>query len=257
MKGGRIFSGVQLIVPLLTLVAGCAGNSLQHEAADGEAVRSPEDPWEPLNRVMYAVNDTLDRYTLRLVARGYKAVIPNFARRGVTNFSRNLLAPSSVVNNFLQGKPGRGISEFGRFLFNSTVGIGGLIDVASLQEMPAQDENFSQTLAVWGVPEGPFVFIPILGPNTLLDAVATPVDWLSDPLIHYDNTSVRDKINVLRVIDVRARLLTAEALLEDSQDPYLTLRESYLQNRRFQVHDGDPPTTQEEDDLFDEFFEEE
>lgn len=257
MNDGRRISGVQLVVSLLALVAGCAGNSVQDEASDTEPLRSPEDPWEPLNRGMYAVHDTLDRYTLRLVARGYKAVLPNFARRGVTNFSRNLLAPRSVVNNFLQGKPGPGISEFGRFIFNTTIGIGGLIDVASLQGMPEHEEDFSQTLAVWGVPEGPFVFIPILGPNTLLDAVTIPIDLLSDPMMHYDNTSVRDKINVLRIIDVRARLLTAEALLEDSQDPYLTLRESYLQNRRFQVHDGDPPTTQEEDDLFNEFFEEE
>jgi phospholipid-binding lipoprotein MlaA len=162
-----------------------------------------------------------------------------------------------MVNNFLQGKPGPGFNELGRFIINSTLGIGGLIDLATLQGMPVYDEDFSQTLAVWGVPEGPFVFIPILGPNTLLEAVTIPIDLASDLLYHYNNTSVRDKIYVLRAIDVRARLLTAETLLEDSQDSYLTLRESYLQNRRFQVHDGDPPTTQEEDDLFDEFFEEE
>lgn len=254
---GRRISGVKLVLPLLLLLTGCAGNTVRDESIAEDPVRSPEDPWEPLNRGMYSVHDTLDRYTLRLVARGYKAVIPDFARRGVTNFSRNLLAPRSMVNNFLQGKAGPGFSELARFIVNSTLGIGGLIDVATLQGRPAYDEDFSQTMAVWGVPEGPFVFIPILGPNTLLEAVTIPIDLASDLLFHYNNTSVRDKIYVLRAIDVRARLLTAETLLEDSQDPYLTLRESYLQNRRFQVYDGDPPTTQEEDDLFDEFFEEE
>jgi phospholipid-binding lipoprotein MlaA len=206
---------------------------------------------------MYAFNDTLDRLTLRWIAKGYKAVIPSFARRGVTNFSQNLLTPRSSVNNFLQGKAGPGFSDLGRFIINSTLGIGGLIDVASAQGMPVYDEDFGQTLAVWGLPEGPFLFIPILGPNTLLDAVSIPVDLISDPLLHYDNSSVRDKIYGLRAIDLRARLLSAEILLEDSNDPYLTLRESYLQNRRFQVHDGNPPSTEEEDDLFDEFFEEE
>jgi phospholipid-binding lipoprotein MlaA len=248
--------GIRLLLPLFFIAAGCAGNGTRDDATTDEPVRSPEDPWEPLNRSMYAVHDTLDRYTLRLVARGYKAIIPDFARRGVTNFSRNLLTPRSMVNNFLQGKPGPGFSELARFIINSTLGIGGLIDVATLQGRPAYDEDFSQTMAVWGIPEGPFLFIPILGPNTVLDAVTIPVDLASDLLYHYDNSSVRDKLYVLRAIDVRARLLTAETLLEDSQDPYLTLRESYLQNRRFQVHDGDPPTTQEEDDLFDEFFEE-
>ena len=257
MSNGRRFGGLRVGLPLLLLLAGCAGNTTTDAGSSEEPVRSPEDPWEPLNRGMYAVHDTLDRYTLRLVARGYKAVIPGFARRGVTNFSRNLLTPRSMVNNFLQGKPGPGFNELGRFIINSTLGIGGLIDLATLQGMPVYDEDFSQTMAVWGVPEGPFVFIPILGPNTLLEAVTIPINLASDLLYHYDNTSVRDKIYVLRAIDVRARLLTAEALLEDSRDPYLTLRESYLQNRRFQVHDGDPPTTEEEDDLFDEFFEEE
>ena len=257
MNDGTRYAGALLVLSLLVLLAGCAGNATRDEASAEEPIRSPEDPWEPLNRGMYAVHDTVDRYTLRLVARGYKAVVPDFARRGVTNFSRNLLTPRSMVNNFLQGKPGPGFNEFGRFIMNSTLGLGGLVDVASLQGMPVYDEDFSQTMAVWGVPEGPFVFIPILGPNTLLNAVTIPVDLMSDLLFHYDNSSVRDKLYVLRAIDVRARLLTAETLLEDSQDPYLTLRESYLQNRRFQVYDGDPPTTQEEDDLFDEFFEEE
>jgi len=238
-------------------MGGCATPDTSEETPEPEVVRAASDPWEPMNRGLYAVHDTVDRFTLKPIAKGYRAVMPTFARRGVTNFSQNLLTPRSAVNNFLQGKPGPGFSDLGRFIINSTFGIGGLIDVATATGVEIYDEDFGQTFAVWGIPEGPFLFIPILGPNTLLDAVSIPLDILSDPLIHYDNSSVRDKIYILRAIDLRARLLTAEILLEDSKDPYLTLRESYLQNRRFQVYDGNPPSTDEEDDLFDEFFEEE
>lgn len=240
---------------LAALLAGCA--SAPSGGADDAPARAEHDPLEPLNRGLYAINDAIDRVTLKPIARGYKAVVPEFARRGVTNFSRNLFTPRSAVNNFLQGKPGPGFSDLGRFIINSTLGIGGLIDIATAQGMPEYDEDFGQTLAVWGIPDGPYLFLPILGPNTLRDALATPVNIVSDPLFHYDNSSVRDKVYVLRAIDLRMRLLTAEKLLEDSKDPYLTLRESYLQNRRFQVHDGNPPSTDEEEDLFEEFFEEE
>jgi phospholipid-binding lipoprotein MlaA len=244
-----------MLLVLATLAAGCASSPSGDE--DGEApVRAEYDPLEPLNRSMYALNDVVDRYTLKPIARGYKAVVPEFARRGVTNFSRNLATPRSALNNFLQGKPGPGFTDLGRFMINSTFGIAGLFDIATAEGIPEYDEDFGQTLAVWGIPEGPYLFIPILGPNTLLDAVSIPVDIYSDLLIHYDNSSVRDKIYGLRLIDLRMRLLTADTLLEDSKDPYLTLRESYLQNRRFQIYDGNPPSTEEEEDLFDEFFEE-
>ena len=254
-RGSRSVASGWLLVILVVVLAGCASTPTGN---DGEpTARAEYDPFEPLNRSLYAFNDAVDRVTLRPIARGYKAVIPEFARRGVTNFSRNLFTPRSAINNFLQGKPGPGFSELGRFILNSTIGIGGLFDVAATQGIPVYEEDFGQTLAVWGLPEGPYLFIPILGPNTMLDALSTPVDIATDPLYHYDNSSVRDKLYVLRLIDLRMRLLTAETLLEDSKDPYLTLRESYLQNRRFQVYDGNPPSTEEEDDLFDEFFEEE
>ena len=257
MGNSKRIADARLLLPLLMLMGGCATTETSEDTAEPEVVRAASDPWEPMNRGLYAVNGTLDRFTFRPIARGYRAVLPSFARRGVTNFSQNLLTPRSSLNNFLQGKPGRGFSDLGRFIINTTLGIGGLIDVATAQGMAVYDEDFGQTLAVWGLPEGPYLFIPILGPNTILDAVAIPVDLLSDPLLHYDNSSVRDKIYILRAIDLRARLLTAEVLLEDSKDPYLTLRESYLQNRRFQIYDGNPPSTEEEDDLFDEFFEDE
>ena len=171
----------------------------------------------------------------------------------MANFFDNLTTPRSMVNNFLQNKPDEGFSDFGRFVMNSTVGIGGLFDVASAAGLEVYNEDFGQTFAVWGVPDGPFVVIPFLGPSTLRDAVAYPLDWYSNPLVHYNNTSVRDKLLVLRAIDLRARLLVAEQLIADSPDPYVTIRESFLQNRRFQVFDGDPPIDEDFYDDFDDF----
>ena len=208
------------------------------------------DPWERLNRSSYLFSDGIDRVTLKPVAKGYDFVVPAWASRGVTNFSNNLTTPRSMVNNFLQGKPKAGVSDFGRFLLNSTFGLGGLLDVASMEGLEIYDEDFGQTLAVWGVPDGPYVYLPFLGPETLRDAFALPIDIMSDPLMHYEVTSVRDRINVLRIIDIRAQLFTAERFLEDSKDPYITLRESFLQNRRFEIYDGDPPV---DDDFYDDF----
>jgi phospholipid-binding lipoprotein MlaA len=213
------------------------------------------DPWESANRGMYAVNDAIDRATTKPLARGYNAVLPEPVRQGVTNFGQNLMTPSSALNNFLQGKPRDGFGEFARFIINSTAGIGGLFDIASRNGLDPRSEDFGQTAAVWGVPDGPYVMLPFRGPRTLRDAVLMPLDFLADPLYHYDNSSVRDRLYVLRIIDLRARLLPLEDMLLESNDPYITVRESYLQNRQFEIYDGDPPS--EDDDLFDEFLEEE
>ncbi len=215
--------------------------------------RSENDPWEPLNRPLYEINTGVDKVTLRPLAKGYQKFLPRLVRSGVNNFARNLVTPRSSLNNFLQGKPRRGFSEFGRFVFNSILGVGGLMDVATTAGIEAYPEDFGQTAAVWGVPSGPYVMVPFLGPQTLRDAVLLPVDIAADPLYHYDNSSVRDKLYGLRLIELRARLLSAEKLLEDSQDKYITTRESYLQNREFEVYDGNPP--EDDDEFFDEFLE--
>jgi phospholipid-binding lipoprotein MlaA len=240
----RLFRAGLLLAAAATMGA-CASNA--------ERSNPESDPWEPMNRGIYKFNNTLDRAITRPIAIGYRAIMPTFASRGVTNFSKNLRTPSSALNNFLQGKPRRGLTDIARFLFNSTFGIGGLIDVASDSGLEVYEEDFGQTLAVWGVPDGPFVVIPLLGPFTLRDGVALPVNVYTDLLIHYDNSSVRDRLYALRFIDLRARLLTVDKLLEDSKDPYITIRESYLQNRIYQIYDGDPP---EDDDFYDDFEEE-
>lgn len=216
--------------------------------------RVEHDPWEPLNRGIHEFNDVTDRVLLKPVAKGYKAVVPSFARRGVSNFFDNLGTPRSALNNFLQGKPARGIDDIARFLLNSSLGIGGLLDLASHGGLEEYDEDFGQTLAVWGVPDGPYVVLPFLGPSTLRDAFVRPADIFADPIYYLDDSSVRDKLVVLNIIDVRTRLLSAERLLEDSKDRYITIRESYLQNRNYVIHDGDPPV---DDDFYDDFYDEE
>lgn len=213
--------------------------------------RSDSDPWEGLNRGIYNVNVAVDNVTLKPIAKGYGKITPSPVRRGISNFFSNLTTPASSLNNFLQGKGARGFSELGRFLVNSTVGIGGIIDVTGASGVEAFDEDFGQTAATWGIPSGPYVMLPILGPRTLRGALTMPLDALANPLNHYDNSSARDPLNVVRIINLRHSILAAEKFLEDSKDPYLTLRESYLQNREFEVFDGDPP---EDDDFFDEFY---
>jgi phospholipid-binding lipoprotein MlaA len=216
------------------------------------------DPLEPMNRKVHSFNMALDKAVLRPLAKGYKKVVPSPLRKGVTNFFSNLTTPRSALNNFLQGKPKQGFNEIGRFLFNSTLGLGGLIDIASAGGMERYDENFAQTLSVWGVPDGPYIVLPLWGPNMTSDLFALPVDYYSDIWTYYDNSSVRSKVWGLRLVDLRHRLLSVDSMLDDSADPYITVRESYMQNRDFRIYDGDPPEEDiYEDELFDEFFEDE
>ena len=230
-----------------TLLSGCAS------VPEGQGV--DYDPWESANRAVHRFNDVADRAVMKPIARGYVAVLPDPVRQGVTNFSRNLLSPMSALNNFLQGKPREGTGELFRLMINSTVGIGGIFDIAAMNGIEANTEDFGQTAAVWGVPAGPFVTIPFLGPQTLRDALLLPLDVRMDPLYHYKVVSTRDKLYVLRLINLRANLLPLDDLLQDSADPYVTVRESFLQNREFAIYDGNPPS--DDDEFFDEFLEEE
>lgn len=247
-RSDAALSGALLLLTL-GLLSGCASTP---ESGEQEDATATNDPWESLNRSVYAFNTTLDNTTTRPLAKGYRKVTPTIMRRGVSNFFDNLGTPRSAVNNFLQGKPARGFNEIGRFVFNSTLGIGGLIDVADAGGMETYSEDFSQTLAVWGLPEGPYLMLPLFGPQTTLAAVSLPLDFVSDLRFHIRDTGTRDRLRVLRIVDLRASLLPADALLEESSDPYITLRESYLQNREYEIYDGDPPI---EDDYY-EFFDE-
>lgn len=225
------------------LVTGCASNQTLSGAE--------YDPWEGLNRDIYAVNQVFDDYLLRPVAKGYDTVLPQFVQTGIGNFFDNLRSPRSALNNFLQGKPVKGFEDIGRFVFNTTLGVGGLFDVASRGGLEENYEDIGQTLAVWGVPRGPYIVLPFFGPSSLRDTPVRPVGLFLDPVALYDNTSVRDKLVVLRIIALRDRLLDADEFLKDAEDKYIRVRESYLQNREFEIYDGNPPM----DDLYDDFDE--
>jgi len=235
----------------LVLLSACA-------TTQGDSGGVDYDPLEPMNRKVHSFNMALDKAVLRPLAKGYKTVVPSPLRKGVTNFFSNLTTPRSALNNFLQGKPKQGFNELGRFLFNSTLGLGGLIDIAKAGGMERYDENFAQTLSVWGVPDGPYIVLPLWGPNMASDLFALPVDYYSDIWTYYDDSSVRSKVWGLRLVDLRHRLLSVDSMLDDSSDPYITVRESYMQNRDFRIYDGDPPEEDiYEDELFDEFFDDE
>ena len=239
----RLLAGLSAAI----LASGCA------TLPPGEPV--DYDPWEKPNRKLFRFNEAIDRVTLKPVAKGYGKVIPEPVRNRISDFSQNLGTPRNAVNNFLQGKPGEGFSEIARFIMNTTVGIAGLFDVATASGLEANEEDFGQTAAVWGVPSGPYLMLPFLGPQTLRDAILMPANIELDILHHVDDSSVRDRLWALRLIDMRHRLLSLEELLQDSRDPYVALRESYLQNREFQIYDGDPPI--EDDEFYDEFLDEE
>lgn len=229
-----------------TLLSACAGTSPE--------VRSdvPYDPLESFNRRVYAFNTAADHAVLRPVASGYRHAVPAPVRRGVSNFLDNLTTPRSAVNNFLQGKPGRGLSEFGRFLFNTTIGLGGFIDIAALGGMQEYDEDFGQTLAVWGLPEGPYLVLPLLGARSLLETVAYPVDFQSRLERRVEDPDSRVALTVISVIDLRQRLLAADEFLDESNDPYIAFREAYRQNRAYKIYDGDPPVMEDYYEFLDE-----
>ena len=239
-----------LCMIIVTMFAGCAGNIPPAAKED----RAPSDPWEPLNRRIHNFNQGVDKISFKPLAKGYQRVLPETMQRGVNNFSRNLLGPLFIINNFLQGKFRRSFSETGRFLANSTWGILGLVDVGADLGMETYREDFGQTLAVWGVPGGPYVVVPILGPRTLRDAIMIPLNFAADPVFYLDSDTARWSIYAIRAVDLRARLFTVDALIEDSIDRYLTIRESYLQRREFLIYDGEPP---EDDDFYDDFYDEE
>jgi len=256
-------SRVRLIVLIFALTIGLqiVACGTMPRAADGSKIEpTPGDPWEPLNRPIHLFNGGLDKVTLKPIAKGYQIIIPKVLQIGVTNFSKNLRAPLNIINHFLQGKPREGFRQTGRLVMNSTFGIGGLMDVATDAGLELKDEDFGQTLAVWGVPAGPYVVVPFLGPRTLRDAVMIPLNILADPLLHYNDSSVRDKVYLVRAIDLRARLFASEALVEDAYDPYVRIREGYLQNRQGKIDDKDNDgdvdagdVSEDDDDYYDDF----
>jgi phospholipid-binding lipoprotein MlaA len=202
-----------------------------------------DDPLERYNRAMFNFNDGLDQAIIKPVASGYKAVMPGFARTGVSNFFANLGDLWIGINNILQGKLGAGASDFGRFAMNTTVGILGLFDVASNAGLEKHNEDFGQTLGRWGVGSGAYVVLPFLGPSNVRDGFSLlAVDWHGDPLWYVGNVATRNELYGVRLVDTRANLLDASRLLEEAAlDRYSYVRGAFLQRRRSLIYDGDPP----------------
>lgn len=211
---------------------------------------NPADPWESANRKIFAVNDALDTYALRPVAKGYQNAVPLPARTQVSNFFGNLEDLWIGTNNLLQGKGRAGLSDFGRFALNSTVGMLGFFDVASEIGLEKHEEDFGQTLAVWGVSDGPYVMLPLFGPSTLRDAAGRVPDTFADAVRYVPQIPVRNSLTGTRAINARSQLLGADdALGQASLDKYSFLRDFFLKRRRSQIYDGHPPR---DDDFYQE-----
>ena len=200
-------------------------------------VHAVNDPLEPINRPLFALNDVLDRYALRPIARGYDYVMPAPARRGVSNFFANLYDVSSALNAVLQWRWEGAAHSTGRVLVNSTVGIVGLFDVASELGIESRRTDFGQTLAIWGVPEGPYVMLPLFGPRTFRSGAGTLVDTFALSVPPYlDDRTVRNLIWGVELVHVRARFLDTDELI--TGDRYIFIRDAYLQSRSILVNDG-------------------
>lgn len=225
---------------LTVLVAGCA---TPPPASDPDALAEfdeANDPIEPTNRVFFKVNDALDTVLLRPAAQTYRFVVPSPVRTGIHNVLGNLGSPVNLSNDVLQGKPKRAGDTFMRLLINSTVGVAGIFDVAEAWGYPAHDTDFGLTLAHWGVPDGPFLFLPFLGPTNPRDAAGFGVDIAQDPFTWVGKGAIVSNLNWtkfgLNVLDSRERVLDPlEQIKKTALDPYATFRSLYRQRRASQI----------------------
>ena len=216
-----------LALGLTALLAGCAGPN-------------PRDPYEGYNRAMFKFNDTVDEYALKPAATAYRNVLPSFVQTGVNNFFSNLGDAWTTINDVMQGKGQQGLSDLSRFALNSTVGILGLFDVASDAGLPKHKEDFGQTLGTWGVGSGPYLVLPLLGPSTVRDTAALPLDIKGDIWGYKEPVYLRNTGIAIRTVDIRANLLDASSLLEDAAlDRYEFIRDGFLQRRESLIYDGE------------------
>jgi len=231
--------------PLLTpallfvslLLAGCAG------------AHNPNDPLEPFNRGVYRFNDALDKAVLKPAAKGYSAVMPTTGKIMVSNFFSNLDDIMVTVNDLLQFKLAQGYSDGMRFVVNSTIGIFGLIDVATATGLKKHDEDFGQTLGKWGIGNGPYLVIPIVGPSTLRDGIGFYTDLYLDPMYYINDMSSRNLAYLTQKVTLRAGLLDQEKVMDEAQiDRYQFIRDIYLLHRKNLIYDGNPPRTRYDDE---------
>lgn len=228
----RTTIALAVLVTSVVLLTGCATGPHAN----------PDDPLEPFNRGVYQFNDAVDVAVLKPVATAYRDYTPDLLRRGVRNFFNNLQDGWSAVNNALQLK-GQGTSDsFGRFLLNSTFGLGGIFDLASDLNIDRSTKDFGHTLGYWGVAPGPYLVLPLMGPSTLRDTIARPVDTLGTLTTHISHVPTRNTVMAIELVDRRESFLNATEMLEQvALDPYMFTRDAFLQRRRSAVYDGNPP----------------
>lgn len=230
------------VLSVLLLLAGCAAVP----AAD------PRDPFEGFNRRVESVNRGVDQAALKPAADAYESALPGLVRAGVSNFLANLGAPWSAVNSLFQLKVADAAQNTMRFAVNTFFGLGGLLDIATDAGLEHHKEDFGTTLAHWGVPPGPYIVLPIIGPSTLRDALALPADWLGDPLRFVAPIADRNALVAGRAVDARARMLPLDPMLDGALDRYTFVRDAYFQHRAALVDDTrenaqDAPSPQSEE----------
>ena len=202
------------------------------------------DPWESMNRSVYQFNDVVDTVAIKPAAELYVKVMPSFVRTGMSNFLGNLGDVWSMANSALQLKGQATAETFMRINVNTFLGLGGLLDVATEMRLEKRKEDFGQTLGYWGVKPGPYVVLPLLGPSTLRDTLALPLDMRGDASQQFSDGATRNALTVTRVLDIRSGLLqTVDVVKAASLDPYSFVRDGYLQKRRNDIYDGNPPST--------------
>ncbi|WP_292934275.1 VacJ family lipoprotein [Noviherbaspirillum sp.] len=236
---------LRIIVLALSLVlAGCA-------------TTNRKDPLEGFNRAMFQFNDKVDQVALKPAAEAYSN-LPTFVQTGVSNFFGNMGDVWTAINNFLQGKAADGLSDVMRVAVNSTMGLGGFLDIGSEAGLAKHKEDFGQTLGKWGVKSGPYVVLPLLGPSTLRDTIVLPIDYQADPWYYVYPVHVRNMGSVLRAVDQRAAVLDASNLIEEAAlDRYVFVRDAYMQRRESKVRDGASPESHYEEDVGPTFTEQE
>ena len=235
-------AGRVIVILLALLVTACAARNATEQ-------EETPDPIERVNRGIYRFNVFADTWVLRPVARGYQWVFPPLMRTGFNNFFENLNTPVDALNGFLQGKFRQGFSDVGRFLMNTTFGLAGFLDPATHAGLNKHDEDFGQTLGVWGVPEGPYIMVPLFGPRTFRSGIGNVVDLFTSPLYSIDESSIRWGLFIAYQIHTRSTLLGVDRQVKEAFDPYAFIRDAYLQNREYLLYDGDPP---EQEFLFDD-----
>ena len=202
--------------------------------------RSPQDPWEPFNRSVFEFNEGLDAYLLKPVVAGYRFVLPEFVREGIYNFFSNYNDIYTALFNLLQGKPDYAFNDLMRVVVNTTMGLGGLIDLATPGGLDKHKEDWGQTLGVWGVPSGPYVVLPFFGPSNVRDTFGTVADLESDYLFSFvKDIGLRNSITGLRVVNARNTYYEAGDLLDGAAiDKYSFIRDAYIQRRAYQINEG-------------------